>query len=700
MKTGSSRVLSLGIIILLTLALAGYVYLAGNRDSSISREEAPAARPLKLYWFIPDGLRADPSLFTVFQWAEEGLLPNLQKMMAAGAYGYSVPVFPGHTPTNFATLLTGATPRVHGIADGAMHIEGYPLQMVSKGGFSSVAKKVPPIWYTLEENGLQATLLSVPGSTPPELDTGITIRGRWGGWGLDFPAVTFHGADDVALRRSVGFDNRAFRFGSELTKFVRATEPSGWEMDLPTSFSPRREVTLSNWGTSIYGCIYDSTDDGLANYDHVLFSRDKKIEMTRVAEGQWSGWQPIRLAWETQNDYNIFTPKRMAWERTLSAVPLDTEVDINVIKLGTPDFFRIHFFYNNLNQFLVKPPQLAAEIMQEVGPMTDFPDNFPPQLIYYPEDKQTFLEESRRSLAWHRKMAGYLIRQGGSDVIIHDTYTPNQMLASRWWLGNIDPRSRRYLETDDKSRAALWQEVKDMYREIDVVLGEILAEADPDTYIVLSSDHGMLPLDQEVRLNNLFAREGLLAFQMDQATGEYEIDWARTRAIFLKEDSIYLNPEGLAGNYRRASGQEYEQLRQEVIRLLSELKDENGVSPAARIVKWEDAEKVLGLPADRVGDLVVANRPTYGWVEDVSPDLAIFHGALKSGYKQAILPDGEEGMLTPFVIMGPGIRKNHQLSQPIRHIDQYPTIMTLLQQKIPAFVEGKPLTEILTDDAP
>ena len=37
----------------------------------------------------------------------------------------------------------------------------------------------------MEELGKKNLLLSLPGSTPPELKKGITIRGRWGGWGFD-----------------------------------------------------------------------------------------------------------------------------------------------------------------------------------------------------------------------------------------------------------------------------------------------------------------------------------------------------------------------------------------------------------------------------------------------------------------------------------------------------------------------------------
>src|SRR5436190_2942396 len=68
-------------------------------------------QPTKLYWFIPDGLRAEPDLFKLFEWAQEGYLPHIKYMMDHGAHGYSKPVFPTHTPVNFAALLSGCTPK-------------------------------------------------------------------------------------------------------------------------------------------------------------------------------------------------------------------------------------------------------------------------------------------------------------------------------------------------------------------------------------------------------------------------------------------------------------------------------------------------------------------------------------------------------------------------------------------------------------
>ena len=664
-----------------------------NRHPIDKGVQTATHKPVRLYWFIPDGLRAEPVTFKIYEWAKNGELPNLKRLMDEGSYGYSIPVFPGHTPTNFATLMTGTTPDIHGIADGPMRIEGYPLSMVSKGGFSSQAKKVPPIWYTLEQNKLLVSLLSIPGSTPPELNDGITIKGRWGGWGIEFPAIIFHSVGDEALQVETGLNKRVFNFGSELTKFLKSDEPTNWTLKVK-SFSPPREINLLNWKAPLYALVYDSTDDGVENYDRVLFSKDKKTIYSDLGVGEWGAWQPISLSWELKNDYNIYTPKKMAWERDASSVNIDTDVKIKVIKLGKKDYFRIRLVYDHLNEFLVKPNYLYEDIRKSMGPMVDFVDNYPPQLIYINEDKKTFLEEAQFSFDWHNKMAEYMMKNFGSDVIIQSIYTPNQMLTSRWWMPYVDPKSPKYNTINESERKILWTEILKMYKNVDQVLGTVLKNADEKTYIVFSSDHGAIPLYKEVRLNNLFAKKGWLKFKYSKKTGEYEIDWAKTKVIFLQMDNIYIHPNGLDKVYHHATGPEYETLRSQVIDELNNLKDENGLKPLAQVLKREQAN-LLFLPPDRTGDLIIANSAHYNWVEDVSDDLVLFKSSLKGGYKQGVLPGTEEGMWTPFVIRGPGVKKGYQIEKPINHIDQYATLLELLKIKAPAHKKGRILTEIL-----
>ncbi len=646
------------------------------------RTTEPSGKAQKLYWFIPDGMRAEPDLFKVFEWAKKGELPNIKKMMDNGSYGYCLPVYPSHTPVNFAALLTGAYPKTNGVADGPMHVEGRPLDKIAIGGFSSVAKKVPPIWVNMEENGKKVFLLSIPGSTPPELDEGVTVRGRWGGWGADFHALNFQSEGDLSDRKKQGRGSRLFFLGPELTQYIKTKSAQGW-LNMPESYSPPLEGELKGWGTPVFIYIYDSLNDNKVNYDRVVCSLDKKNILADLTEGKWSQWFPIKLKWQEQT--------------------VDSDLKIKIIKLkierlDEQGFFRIRCFYNNLNKYISKPSDVSIDLVENIGPMVDFVDNFPPQLIYYPEDKDTFIEECDMSFDWHTRAAAYILKNYQPDVFIHDIYSPNQMLTSRWWLGYIDPESKRYNDVSKTEREKLWKEVKDMYKKLDKIMGEYLKYADKNTLIVLSSDHGAAPLNKSVHLNNLFAKEGLLKFSIDEKTGEPIIDWANSKVIYLKMDNVYIHPGGLAGNYQRASGPEYEKLRDKVIALLKSLQDEQGDKPVVTVVKWEDVETVLDLPKDRVGDLIIANESGFGWDEEMTEDLRIFSIPLKTGYKQAIMPRETKAMLTPFVIMGPGVKKNYAIKKPILMIDQYPTIMSLTGMEIPDFVEGKKVEEIFIND--
>lgn len=625
----------------------------------------------KLYWFIPDGMRAEPDLFNIYKWAQEGKLPNIKKMMDNGSFGYSIPVFPSHTPVNFATLLTGSLPKIHGVADGPMHIEGFPLDKPSLGGFSSTAKKVAPIWVTLEDSGKKVILLSIPGSTPPELDIGITIRGRWGGWGADFPAVNFQPLNNEKTKKA-GRARKLFFFGPELTRYIEVTPARDWQK-AALSFSPALEAKLDAFGENIYAYIFDTTDDKTLSYNRMLLSFGKKEKIGILSAGEWSKWMPVNLSWQ--------------------GTSVASHLTINLIKLDGDGFFRVRVLYDNLNELIVKPSFVAGELTQAIGPMVDCVDNFPPQLVYYPEDKKTFLDEAGMSLDWHKNAVGFIFNKYKPDIFIHDIYTPNQMLTSRWWMGYIDPKSRRY-EKGGVAEKDAWREVMWMYKKLDDIIGQALKKADKDTLIVLSSDHGAIPLNKYVRINNFLAKEGYLKFRINSETQEPVIDWNNSQAIYLKMDNIYINPEGLSGNYRRAKGRAYEELRKKISGLLRNLTDEGGLKPIVKVVNYEDASEFLGLPPERVGDLVLANNAGYGFDEEMTQDLAVFIEPRESGYKQAVLPKDEKGMWTPFIIMGPGVKKGYAVKGPIRHIDQYPTIMRLLGEKVPDFVEGKAINEI------
>ena len=631
-----------------------------------------SAAMTRLYWFVPDGLRADPLVFDVFGWAREGKLPNIKKMMEQGAWGYSKPVFPSHTPVNFSALMTGAWPETNGVSDGPMRVEGFPLDKPSVNGFSSTAKRVAPIWRTLESAGLNVALVSIPGSTPPELDAGTVVRGRWGGWGADFPAINFETRDAAALPAR-GLGARLFYLGPELTRSVDARPAEGWANGF-VSRAPARELLLSAYGAEVHAYVSGSGDAKDPKYDEVSLSFDKKTPFARLRRSnEWTAWTPMTLVWNGQR--------------------LDTSVKVCLIKISPDGYVKLRLLFDVLNRTIVSPAEVADALERSVGPMVDFPDNWPAQLNRLPEEREVLLSEEKMALDWHRRAAARLLSVEKPDVLIQDTYVPNQMLESRWWMRHLDPDSPDYAATPEPDRARRRAEMLRMYQGIDAVLGEALKRAGPDEIVVLSSDHGILPIKKEVVLNNLLAREGLLVFDLDPATGEPVIDWTKSKAVFLKMIGVYVNPEGLAGPWKRGSGSDYSALRARVAALLAGLKD--GEAPVIdKTVSWENAHE-LHLPKDRVPDLIVAMKPGYALTEDMDKSGDLLRPSVQSGYKQAVISDNEPRLWTPFVVMGPGVKKNFHLETPIRSIDQTPTLLRLLGVASPSYSEGRVVDEIM-----
>ena len=498
------------------------------------------------------------------------------------------------------------------------------------------------------------------------------MRGRWGGWGADFANVLFEQAS-AERQAALGVNARLFMLAEDLTRFVEARPPEGWSLD-PGKGTPR-ELSLSAHGASFKALLVDSLDDGKDLPDQLLISQDGTTALATLGAGDWSDWLPATLQWKQ--------------------TPVDTHVRFHVVDFGEGGFFRVRMQVDALNRFVTQPPELAAELQQKVGPMVDYVDSFPAQLIHYEADRQTFLDEARQSMEWHRDAvdAAYTGHQPG--LMVHTTYTPNQMLTSRWWMGAVDPASARYATTSPEEREARWAEVHALYQQIDAIVGEALENAGPDALVVLSSDHGAAPQNHEVRLNNLFAQKGWLKTRTDERSGAQVVDWDRSTVVFLNMYSVFVHPDGLGGTWERASGPAYDQLRDEVAAALRALRDSEGRSAVAEVRRWEDAAQ-LSLPSDRVGDLLVSNHPGYGWSETVTADPGAVVVAPKvAGYKQSLEPGSSKAVWTPFIVAGPGVKPGTRIAEPIRHIDQLPTLMTLLGEPIPDHIEGRVISEII-----
>jgi predicted AlkP superfamily phosphohydrolase/phosphomutase len=94
---------------------------------------------------------------------------------------------------------------------------------------------------------------------------------------------------------------------------------------------------------------------------------------------------------------------------------------------------------------------------------------------------------------------------------------------------------------------ALSEAIPAIYRQMDRIIGDVLAKLRPEDTLLVISDHGFQTFRYQVHLNNWLIENGyltMLPLSKDNRSGLAFIDWSKTRAYALGLGFIYLNVEG------------------------------------------------------------------------------------------------------------------------------------------------------------
>ena len=230
-----------------------------------------------------------------------------------------------------------------------------------------------------------------------------------------------------------------------------------------------------------------------------------------------------------------------------------------------------------------------------------------------------------------------------------------------------------------------------------------------ETLLVLTSDHGMLPVRSEIpSVNDILAKRGLLFYKRElmdvlfplQTTGIKAIDWTRTKAAEVQGNYIYVNLKG-----REPHGivepNEYDEVANKVIdALLSYRNPETQDNPVALALKRKEAG-FMGLDTPRVGDVIYfAKGEQSKLLNKINPcdkntGETWFTGN-HHGYLHSIQFQEEEWtMRAVTVFCGPGVKKGIKNKDIINLVDIVPTISYLCGIMVPNKSEGRILWEIM-----
>jgi predicted AlkP superfamily phosphohydrolase/phosphomutase len=312
-------------------------------------------------------------------------------------------------------------------------------------------------------------------------------------------------------------------------------------------------------------------------------------------------------------------------------------------------------------------------------------------------DEETFLQDAYFTEEKFAELMRGLLDDGDTRLFVH-VYELTDRVAHMFWR-LLDPEHPAY----DAALAARHKDaVRDTYRFMDRVVGEVRERLGPDDVLLVLSDHGFHTWHKSVNYNTWLVRNGYMTLKGDGPDSQKKledlfgqgqfwpnVDWARTKAYAMGLGDVYLNVKGREAKGIVEEGSEYERIRNQLIAEFEAWIDpENGEHPVRRARKRED---VYGENIDRnlIPDLLLANSPKYrvSWqtsLGGIPPTLLQVNDRKWSGDHCSLDADITKGILF-------SNRRLKALDPTI--LDLFPTILGYLGVSSPDSLDGTALKE-------
>jgi predicted AlkP superfamily phosphohydrolase/phosphomutase len=317
------------------------------------------------------------------------------------------------------------------------------------------------------------------------------------------------------------------------------------------------------------------------------------------------------------------------------------------------------------------PPELKSEV-EEVsqGYMLDVEH-------FRTDDKDYLLEQIYQMTDKRFRVAEHLMKTKEWDFFMMVEMGPDRIHHGMWKY--FDKKHRMYQPSKYENA------MRDYYAHLDKQAGQLISIAGDNTVVIVVSDHGVKRMEGGICVNEWLINEAYLKLkaypQEPTSLRNVEIDWDNTVAwgeggYYAR---IFLNVKG-----REPQGtvppEDYEKVRDELIRKFEALGDEKGNPIGTKVFKPQDIYPVRnGIPPDLIvyfGDLYwrsvgsVGLRTVHTFENDTGPD------------------DANHAQHGIFIMSDPDGKKNGEIAG-LHIMDCAPTILNLLGVPIPEDMEGK-----------
>lgn len=717
--TGSRRLLALvSSLALLVGSLA--VPAADARPSDAPPAGTGTPVHGKAVFFVADGLRQD----LVARYAAEGVTPTLGSLMERGvsaADGGLLTQAPANTGAGWYSLATGAWAGVTGSTNNTFHITGQPFGNRTSA-FTPGVLQAESIAQAAERGGLKVAQVEWAGGRNASINgPTIDFQEFFSGRGVTTNFIGGPGDelfDDPGFIAAFGlqFDHPSGYAGQAPFPAAAPSPASGWS-NTPASYSPPMEMRMRvlDFGVDKYGLnafIFDATNDGTTNYDHVLFSptKDGADAVATLTEG---GWADVKVTIQGGSQAG----------KTAGML-------VKVEKLA-PDLSRVRLFHTSVTRAIASWPTWPGE-----PGYTDFAEylaaTFPTStaadfavLEAGIVSEETYVEQGRYWATGHQPMLEYVVRTYQPDLLLVGMPTTDEF--QHQFLGLVSPTlpngdpNPAYDDANldgvpDGRVAARSRFIEEAYREADETLrlARGLMGGNPTTFV--ASDHGFAPQFLAVDASLPLVELGLLSKPQTsncrpasgETIGKAKACWAGGTV------QIYLNVAGrdpAGGGFQQIPAADVPATVAAIKAKYLSLSDPNDWTGDGHPEGWKVIDRVFtkaearfipngpGSTTDmahptRTGDLVAFAYPPYQF-DAATPGtlVAPSHFFGQHGY----VPDVQNlaanvNVRATFIAGGPGIGHGHVAA---RTIDLAPTLAFLLGIPEPQHSQGRVLLEAL-----
>ncbi|MGI8666485.1 MAG: alkaline phosphatase family protein [Jatrophihabitans sp.] len=475
----------------------------------------------RLFMLGIDGL--PPATFRRF--LGEGIMPNAERLLAAGALFDVVPTLPALTSPGWLTIGTGARPESLGVANVLQPVPGKAPDVIANG-FDRSLNRAEFLWESMAAQGHPAVVVKYPGSWPPRESSVVQVDGA-GGYGditCHFEAVSSAAyvtdavpsepTTDGCCAVPTGYgDHWRIDAGPAGYLHTQVRDPVGWT-GVPADFSPSFEAVLPVESAGQRRRLILHALAGTRAGEPCLIvaeSKDLSDQRGRCAElgvGQWSDWING-------------TGDRGAFAFRLKVLILE------------PAAGRLHIYRSegHLSSGFTRPPELADALVDKLGPVCEWTGTF--DVMNGLIDLDTQLEVYDEHTAWLEGAVRQLALNPWQGFFMHW-----HVLEYAHHIGGASLDEVHPLHHVDKEKFVSF--LRGTYRLLDRLIGTAMACADqPTDAFALTSDHGHDLVHTLFYINDFLREHGWLP--ANRHDDDLRIDWARTAAYGIFPGLIVLN---------------------------------------------------------------------------------------------------------------------------------------------------------------